>query len=164
MYWGRQQHGGAIAHEAADDSQAVLRLSGSRPAGRRRGPRNLAASQPGRQRGIENLRGWLITIVARVSLNTLKSRNAGPRSRSARTCPTRSSAPTTASTRQKALLAGSVGLALLVVLDALAPAERLAFVLHDIFAVPFDPRESGAGWGRGGGESRPRPAPELVEP
>src|SRR5690349_13363565 len=69
---------------------------------------------------IENLRAWLTTVVARVSLNALRSR------------------ATRADPEQEALLADSVGLALLVVLETLTPAERLAFVLHDMFAVPFD--------------------------
>src|SRR5205823_2604105 len=66
---------------------------------------------------IENLDGWLTTVVARVSLNMLRSRRTR---------------------REEALLADSVGLALLVVLETLSPPERLAFVLHDIFAMPFD--------------------------
>jgi RNA polymerase sigma-70 factor, ECF subfamily len=89
--------------------------------------------------GIENLRGWLTTIVARVCLNTLKSRNARPEDPLGPHVPDPIvSADDSVDPEQEALLADSVGLALLVVLDALAPAERLAFVLHDIFAVPFD--------------------------
>jgi RNA polymerase sigma factor (sigma-70 family) len=89
--------------------------------------------------GIESFRGWLTTIVARVCLNTLKSRTArregplGPHVPDPVVGPEDGVDP-----EQEALLADSLGLALLVVLDALAPAERLAFVLHDIFAVPFD--------------------------
>jgi len=98
---------------------------------------------------VENLGGWLTTVVARVSLNMLRSRrrrreepvgdswpNAaevaarnGPRG--ART------AGGPADPEDEAVLADSVGLALLVVLDTLTPAERLAFVLHDMFAMPF---------------------------
>jgi RNA polymerase sigma factor (sigma-70 family) len=88
---------------------------------------------------VENLRAWLTTIVARVCLTTLKSRNSrpeeplGPHVPDPIVSPERGVDP-----EHEALLADSVGLALLVVLDALAPAERLAFVLHDMFAVPFD--------------------------
>jgi RNA polymerase sigma factor (sigma-70 family) len=89
--------------------------------------------------GIENLRGWLTTITARVCLNTLKSRDSRPEE------PVGAHVPDPIISRddrldpeQEVLLADSVGLALLVVLDTLEPAERLAFVLHDMFAVPFD--------------------------
>jgi RNA polymerase sigma-70 factor, ECF subfamily len=89
--------------------------------------------------GVENLRGWLTTIAARVCLNTLTSRNArheeplGPHVPDPIVSPEQGVDP-----EHETLLADSVGLALLVVLDALAPAERLTFVLHDMFAVPFD--------------------------
>ncbi len=89
--------------------------------------------------GVENLGGWLTTVVARVCLDMLRSRN------SRREEPLEASVPEPITSReggidpeQEALLADSVGLALLVVLDTLNPAERLAFVLHDIFDVPFD--------------------------
>jgi RNA polymerase sigma factor (sigma-70 family) len=87
--------------------------------------------------GVENLGGWLTTIVARVSLNMLQAR------RSRREEPMEPPAIDQAeaggtSPEYEAVLADSVGLALLVVLDTLSPAERLAFVLHDMFAVPFD--------------------------
>jgi RNA polymerase sigma factor (sigma-70 family) len=88
---------------------------------------------------IENLGGWLTTVVARVCLNMLRARK------------TRSEEPLDdhlpdpvveriggSQPEHEALLADSVGLALLVVLEQLSPAERLAFVLHDMFAVPFD--------------------------
>ena len=88
---------------------------------------------------VENLGGWLTTVVARICLNLLQSR--GHR----REEPLDALAPepaaghrAAADPEQEALLADSVGLAMLVVLDTLAPAERLAFVLHDMFAVPFD--------------------------
>lgn len=86
---------------------------------------------------VENLGGWLTTVVARISLDMLRARN------SRREEPLEASAPVTSRARgsdpeQEALLADSVGLALLVVLDTLNPAERLAFVLHDIFAMPFE--------------------------
>lgn len=89
--------------------------------------------------GVENLDGWLTTVVARVCLNLLDSR------KSRREEPLEASVPAPMTSRegvvdpeQEVLLADSVGLALLVVLDTLSPAERLAFVLHDIFDVPFD--------------------------
>jgi RNA polymerase sigma-70 factor, ECF subfamily len=89
--------------------------------------------------GVENLAGWLTTVVARECLKMLRAR----RSRREEPLgvhvpdPVISSADR-ADPEQEALLADSVGLALLVVLDTLAPAERLAFVLHDLFDVPFD--------------------------
>ncbi len=90
-------------------------------------------------RDIDNLGGWLTTVVARVCLDMLRSRQ------SRREAPLTPDAPepvatgaSGASPEQEALLADSVGLALLVVLDRLTPAERLAFVLHDMFGVPFE--------------------------
>lgn len=83
---------------------------------------------------VDNLGGWLTTVVARVCLDMLRVR--GRRHEvSADATPEE---PAEASPEDEALLADSVGLALLVVLDTLEPAERLAFVLHDCFAVPFD--------------------------
>ena len=88
---------------------------------------------------IDNLGGWLTTVVARVCLDMLRSRQSRREEPFTPDAPepvatgTRGSSP-----EQEALLADSVGLALLVVLDRLAPAERLAFVLHDMFAVPFE--------------------------
>jgi RNA polymerase sigma factor (sigma-70 family) len=84
---------------------------------------------------VQNLDGWLTTVVARVSLNMLKSRAAR---REDRLDLADVGGPGTADPEQETLLADSVGLALLVVLDTLTPAERLAFVLHDMFAVPFE--------------------------
>jgi RNA polymerase sigma-70 factor (ECF subfamily) len=85
---------------------------------------------------VDNLAGWLTTVVSRVCLNMLQSR------RSRREDPLAATAPDVADDvldpEQQAVLADSVGAALLVVLDTLAPAERLAFVLHDMFAVPFE--------------------------
>ncbi len=88
---------------------------------------------------VENLRAWLTTVVARVSLNVLRSR----RTRREEPLDVRLPDPVVSrddgtQPEHEALLADSVGLALLVVLETLAPAERLAFVLHDMFAVPFD--------------------------
>src|SRR5437763_3089806 len=88
---------------------------------------------------IENLAGWLTTVVARVCLNMLRARNVRREeslevhlpdpiiSREGELQP-----------EEEAVLADSVGLALQVVLDSLAPAERLAFVLHDLFELPFE--------------------------
>src|SRR5690348_5589317 len=89
--------------------------------------------------GVENLGGWLTTVVARVCLDMLRSRKAR-REESLDTPMTQPVADRAGGTdpEQEALLADSVGMALLVVLDALAPAERVAFVLHDMFAVPFE--------------------------
>jgi RNA polymerase sigma-70 factor (ECF subfamily) len=85
--------------------------------------------------GIDNLGAWLTTVVARVSLDMLRSR----RSRREEPLEIRVSDPAEGiDPESEAMLAESVGLAMLVVLDTLAPAERLAFVLHDMFAVPFD--------------------------
>lgn len=105
--------------------------------------------------GVENLAGWLTTVVARVCLNMLRTRerqreesldmhldvhldvhldaSTGIRLNGAVVGPADGRDP-----EEEAVLADSVGVALLVVLDTLAPAERLAFVLHDMFAVPFD--------------------------
>jgi RNA polymerase sigma-70 factor (ECF subfamily) len=93
---------------------------------------------------VQNFGGWLTTVVARVSLNMLRTRQrrredpvgdawpvpAGPTAAESGTSPER--AP-----EDEAVLADSVGLALIVVLDTLTPGERLAFVLHDLFAMPF---------------------------
>src|SRR2546427_2065690 len=88
---------------------------------------------------VENLGGWLTTIVARVSLNMLRSRRTRREEHfDARVPDPIVSFDDRVDPEKQALLADSVGLALLVVLDTLAPAERLAFVLHDMFAVPFD--------------------------
>ena len=93
--------------------------------------------------GVENLAGWLTTVVARVCLNLLRTRerqreesldgHVDARVADAVVGPANGRDP-----EEEAVLADSVGVALLVVLDTLAPAERLSFVLHDMFAVPFD--------------------------
>ena len=89
--------------------------------------------------GVENLGGWLTTIVARVCLNLLQARKARPEHPAGLRMPdpvvTREGQ---ADPEQEALLADSIGLALLVVLEMLDPAERLAFVLHDMFDLPFE--------------------------
>ena len=111
---------------------------------------------------VQNLGGWLTTVVARVSLNMLRSRRHRQEEPVGDTWPSAAElaaqarvaagpAPTSQASpagdpAEEAVLADSVGLALLVVLDTLTPAERLAFVLHDMFAMPFD--EVGAVLGR----------------
>jgi RNA polymerase sigma factor (sigma-70 family) len=88
---------------------------------------------------VENMRGWLTTVVSRVALDMLRARRSrreevldGPLAEPVITIPD----PT--DPEQQALMADSVGLALLVVLETLTPAERLAFVLHDMFGMPFE--------------------------
>ncbi|WP_449482599.1 RNA polymerase sigma factor SigJ [Streptomyces avidinii] len=89
--------------------------------------------------GVENLGGWLTTVVARLCLNGLRSRETRREdSLEARMPDPVLSREGAVDPEDEVLLADSVGLALLVVLESLAPAERLAFVLHDMFAVPFD--------------------------
>jgi RNA polymerase sigma factor (sigma-70 family) len=88
---------------------------------------------------VDNLGGWLTTIVARVCLNMLRSRNLRREESLAVHVPDPViSTDSGLQPEEEALLADSVGLALLVVLDTLAPAERLAFVLHDMFELPFE--------------------------
>lgn len=88
---------------------------------------------------IEHLESWLTTVLSRVCLNVLQSRRARPE------VPVDAELPepvldsvSGSDPEQEALIAESIGLALLVVLDRLAPAERVAFVLHDVFAIPFE--------------------------
>ncbi len=107
----------------ADDAvqEAWLRLSRSDPS------------------GIANLGGWLTTVVSRVSLDMLRSRSSRREEpHDAFPVETVAGSSTGGDPEYEALLADSLGPALLVVLETLAPAERLAFVLHDMFAVPFD--------------------------
>ena len=87
--------------------------------------------------GVDNISGWLTTVVARICLDLLRARAAR------REEPLRAPLPDpvigdAADPEREAMLADSVGLALLVVLDTLTPAERLAFVLHDMFAIPYE--------------------------
>jgi len=95
---------------------------------------------------VVNLRAWLTTVVSRVCLDMLRSRAARREDPLdvhvpdpvVRPMPGSAADAAADSPEERALLADSVGLALLVVLDTLSPSERLAFVLHDVFAVPFD--------------------------
>jgi RNA polymerase sigma factor (sigma-70 family) len=87
---------------------------------------------------VVNLGGWLTTIVTRVCLNMLRARAARPETLAGAYVPDPVLSPADGPTpEQEALLADSVGLAMLVVLDTLTPAERVAFVLHDVFDFPF---------------------------
>ncbi|MHB1613666.1 MAG: sigma-70 family RNA polymerase sigma factor [Actinomycetes bacterium] len=88
--------------------------------------------------GIDNLAGWLTTVVARISLDTLRSRRSRPEEAVGGRVPDTSRAAPVDQADHDTLLAESIGPALMVVLDTLQPAERLAFVLHDLFAVPFE--------------------------
>ncbi|SRR6266568_1354004 len=84
--------------------------------------------------GVENLGGWLTTVVARVCLDMLRTRKA----RHEEPLDAEADGADGIDPEREALLADSIGLALLVVLEALTPAERVAFVLHDTFDLPFD--------------------------
>jgi len=89
--------------------------------------------------GIDNLGGWLTTVVSRVCLDMLRARKARPEdSIEERPVEAAAAIEPSATPEEEAQLADSVGLALLVVLETLDPAERLAFVLHDMFDIPFD--------------------------
>ena len=86
--------------------------------------------------GIENLGGWLTTVVGRICVDMLRAR--APSGAIARPGYSRFHREPAESPEEEVLTADSVGLALLVVLDSLTPSERLAFVLHDMFAMPFE--------------------------
>src|ERR671918_2362814 len=93
--------------------------------------------------GVENLGGWLTKVVGRVCLDMLRSRTSRRVMPLGEPLGTRVPEPLVSRAdgidpEHEALLADSVGLALLVVLETLSPAERLAFVLHDMFSMPFD--------------------------
>ena len=88
---------------------------------------------------VDNLGGWLTTVVSRICLDMLRSRKSRREEpEDAMTPGDTARAATAMDPEQEAIMADSVGLALLVVLDALSPAERIAFVLHDLFAIAFD--------------------------
>jgi RNA polymerase sigma factor (sigma-70 family) len=125
-------HLGALAYRmlgSVDDAEdavqeAWLRLAG----GRYRDDREIA-----------NLDAWLTTVVARICLNTLRSRRSRPQEELVARVPDPIvDAVGEPDPEHEAMLADAVGLAMFVVLDTLPPAERLAFVLHDVFALPFD--------------------------
>lgn len=94
----------------------------------------LARQAPG---SIENLSGWLTTVVGRACIDQLRSRTAGIEEVHDERLPELVVVPDRESPEEGAVLADAVGLAVLVVLESLGPEERLAFVLHDLFAVPF---------------------------
>jgi RNA polymerase sigma factor (sigma-70 family) len=87
---------------------------------------------------IRDLRAWLTTVTSRICLDLLRSRSTRREEPLDLHLPDPVVTPASADPEEEAVLADSLGLALLVVLDTLGPAERLAFVLHDVFAVPFD--------------------------
>ncbi len=87
---------------------------------------------------IEDLRRWLTTVVARISLDMLRSRKARREDYPGTWLPEPIVLDDSGGPEQQAVIADTLGIALLIVLETLSPAERLAFVLHDIFAVPFD--------------------------
>ena len=87
---------------------------------------------------IDNLAGWLTTVVGRVCLDLLRTRTTRAEQPLEPDAPVPTDSTDVPDPEQDVLLADSVGVALLVVLDTLTPAERLAFVLHDLFAVPFE--------------------------
>lgn len=96
----------------------------------------LSRSDPAK---VENLTGWLTTIVARVCLDMLRSRKARPEEPAGAQIPEPRPDPSQAALPdQQALIADSIGTAMLVILDTLSPPERVAFVLHDIFGVSFE--------------------------
>ena len=87
---------------------------------------------------IDHLDSWLTTVVSRVCLNMLQTRRSQPQPLPDADLPEPIADPAESDPEHEALLADSIGLALLVVLDTLTPAERVAFVLHDVFAIPFE--------------------------
>jgi RNA polymerase sigma factor (sigma-70 family) len=90
------------------------------------------------QAAVDNLSGWLTTVTARLCLDRLRSRGTRPEDAVGFDVPEVTDSAAENDPAEAAILAESVGTALLVVLDSLAPDERVAFVLHDVFAVPFD--------------------------
>ena len=87
--------------------------------------------------GVDDLGSWLTTVVSRVCLNMLQARKSRPQPPADANMPEPAGVSDELDPEYQALLSDSVGLALLVVLDTLTPAERVAFVLHDVFAIPF---------------------------
>ncbi len=87
---------------------------------------------------VENLGGWLTTVLSRVCLNMLEARRSRPQPAADPELPEVAAPAGELDPEREALLGDTIGVALQVVLDALTPAERVAFVLHDVFAIPFD--------------------------
>ena len=125
---------GAIAYRmlgSIDDAQDAVQEAWLRLSGGAKGGEGC--------KDIENLDAWLTTVVARICLNTLRDRRAHDRKELVAHLPDPIvEADGEHDPEHRAMLADAVGLALFVVLDTLPPAERLAFVLHDVFTVPFD--------------------------
>ncbi|MGO9927029.1 MAG: sigma-70 family RNA polymerase sigma factor [Mycobacterium sp.] len=123
---------GAIAYRmlgSVDDAQDAVQEAWLR----------LSRTQSASVTAIGNLEAWLTTVVARICLNTLRDRHARGREEPVAHLPDPIvDAEGEFDPEHRAMLADAVGLALFVVLDTLSPAERLAFVLHDVFAVPFE--------------------------
>jgi len=123
---------GAIAYRmlgSVDDAQDAVQEAWLR----------LSRTQSASGTAIGNLDAWLTTVVARICLNTLRDRHARGREEPVAHLPDPIVDPEGEfDPEHRAMLADAVGLALFVVLDTLSPAERLAFVLHDVFAVPFE--------------------------
>jgi hypothetical protein len=114
----------------------TARLTGR---GRRRGPRIVDQAEPARSGQGGNLTGWLTTIVAHICLDMIRSRRARPEEPVETQIPESLPDPSELATPdQQALIADSIGPAMLVVLDTFSPPERVAFVLHDIFGVRFE--------------------------
>jgi len=116
-------------------------------------------------REVENLRAWLTTIAAHVALNMLRGRKTRREQPLDVYVPDPIVDPADGiDPEHEALLADSVGLALLVVLETLSPAERLAFVLHDMFGVPFEERQSSSAPRGDASAGQPRPPPRPRRP
>jgi RNA polymerase sigma factor (sigma-70 family) len=130
-------HLGALAYRmlgSVDDAEDAVQEAWLRLSGRVGGDDHRDAGSD-----IANLDAWLTTVVARICLNVLRSRRARPREELVAHVPDPIvDAVGEPDPEHQAMLADAVGLALFVVLDTLPPIERLAFVLHDVFAVPFD--------------------------
>src|ERR1019366_2335357 len=140
--WHRSGRRAGPRIRAAPAAPAGDRLPDARLAGRgrRRGAGDVGKVRRRRNRGRGNVSGWLTTIVTRACLNVLRARAARPEQPAGMHVPDPIAVhadDAALDPEQEALLAESVGLALMVVLDALTPAERVAFVLHDVFGVPF---------------------------
>ena len=120
------------SHLRASPTECSVRSA--KPTMRSRKPGSGSAARIPR---VENMQAWLTTVVGRVCLNMLRSRRARREELSVHVPDPVVAFEEDADPEHQTLLAESVGLALLVVLDALTPAERLAFVLHDVFGVPF---------------------------
>ena len=116
----------------------AYRMLGSLERGGGRSPGSVAASRSRRRGRVENLGGWLTTVVARVCLDMLRSRQARREESLEADAGSPDPPHTSGDPEEETVLADSVGLAMLVVLETLTPPERVAFVLHDLFAMPYE--------------------------